>query len=267
MISNAARRAGVLALVASLALAMPAAPVSASGSGTFGDPLAVDTLPTTITRQLAASADAEAWPTCNWGGPGFLFAATVTLAQSTWLAVDTGGSNFDTVLEIRAGNGAEVSGGVPMCNDDAAEAGAPASQLTRSLPAGTYRIAVASYSSVPSGTTVHLQLTITDRQLVSATIDETQLAGYPLMGTVTCHPGTVTVAPAITTTIGRTVLNANTPGGCRADGGSRWMTELPTTARPKSYKVTTTVEVRNTDGFGPILGYATTTVSARVKTR
>jgi hypothetical protein len=267
MIPSPAGRAGVLALVASLALAMPAAPVSASGSGTFEDPLVVDTLPTTITRQLAHPSSTSAGPSCHSSGPGFMFAASVTLGQSTWLAVDTGGSDFDTVLEIRAGNGNQIVTAVPTCVDDTAEAGGQTSQWAGSLAAGSYRIAVSSYTMVPSGTTVHMQLTITDRQLVSATIDEAQLAGYPLAGTVTCHPGTISVAPTITATIDGTALNATTFGGCTADGSTRWFTEGPTAARPRAYKVTTTVEVRNNYVFGPILGYATTTVSARVKTR
>jgi hypothetical protein len=261
------RAAGVVAssVLAMSLLMVPAAPVSAVGSGTVADPYVIGTLPATIELDLGSARSGYGGRSCN-PGVDSLWVATITVPTPTSVTIDTGGSDFDTVLEL----GWTDDDGLPRssCSDDAARSGGLTSHIDWILEANT------SYSVIVSAYTLtgweggHLVLHVSDRQQIAATIS-TPTVGSLIGGTVACYPGAISLG-AVTGSV--TVNGEPTPfnvAGCTASG-MEWSTGTEA-KKGKSYKVVASISVASDSYFrvNGSLSYesATTTVSAKVKTK
>lgn len=259
------RAAGVVAssLLALSLLMVPAAPVSAEGSGTVADPYVIGTLPATIELDLGTARSGYGGLSCNVGVDS-LWVATITVPTPTVVTIDTGGSDFDTVLELRSSD----TGDLPqtICSDDAARSGVPTSHVDRTLKANTtYNVVVSAYSLIgwEGG---HMVLHVSDRQQIAATIS-TPTAGSFISGTVACYPGALTQATGSVTIDGKPT--PVTVGGCTASG-TTWTTTIPA-KKGKSYRVVATFSIASDSRFGangsPSYESATTTLTAKVKAR
>jgi hypothetical protein len=126
-----ARRAALA--LAMIVLAAPAVPVSAAGSGTLADPYVIGTPPATIEVDLGGYIDAPP-PKCGQDDLT-LWLATITVPTPTFVMIDTGGSDFDTVLALTSR--LDDPGSQEICNDDSARSGGLTSQVGLTLLADT----------------------------------------------------------------------------------------------------------------------------------
>jgi hypothetical protein len=246
-------------------LMVPAAPVSAAGSGTLADPYVIGTLPATIEVDLGTARSGYGSLSCNQGVDS-LWVATITVPTPTSVTIDTGGSDFDTVLELSwtDDNGSPRS----TCSDDSARAGGLTSHTDWTLEANTTYYVVVSAYTLTAWEGGHLVLHVSDRQQITATIS-TPTVGSLIGGTVACYPGAISLS-ALTGSV--TINGEPTPfnvAGCTASG-MEWSTGTEA-KKGKSYKVVATISVAS-DSYFRVNGslsfeHATTTVSAKVKTK
>jgi hypothetical protein len=245
-----------LVLLALLGLVVPLAQASAAGLGTQGDPFVITSLPTTITLDTVGPPSGETF-SCGGFSQTFLWATYAPSVTETVVA-DTGGSSFDTVLQLDT-----VPAGFSglQCSDDAADSGGLTSQVVWVLQAGTtYLFRVGDYYNAGG----HAVLTVTNHQAISAAITTNPRPGDFIGGTVTCHPGTHAGLTVTAVVDGKSVPVSGVNSGCRADGQTIWITGLAA-KKGHQYKVSATAAVTNNQ-FAQ-LGSATTTVSARVQAK
>ena len=252
-------RAIGIALSAGVAVATLAATgvAMASGSGAPGDPFVVTSLPLTIERDYTAASDSFSESLNRCFSNATLFEATITVPEPTVLTVDTGGSDFDTVLAVT-----DLSSFQLQCSDDSALAGGEASQVVITLQANkVYTVAVGGYS----GAFGHLELHFSDRQAVSATIDTTRTIQANLTGTIRCIPGILLEPGGYSGTA--LVKGAPTAislvGEICSSAGTRWFTDSTYPLR-KTYRVTASFSVENRV-FPADRAAASATVAARVR--
>lgn len=260
-------RLSCLVVVTTLgALGLSAGPVAAVASATLADPYVIGSTSTTIEADVTALFDYSLQ--CDTGGTD-VFVATLTVPANTFVAIDTGGSNFDTTLAI-VENPTSFGGTTHGCSDDSPASGGTTSQVQWNLAANiTYYVIVGVFSGSGSSGG-HMVLHVSDRQRIAATIT-TPNVGSLIGGTVTCVPGAVNPG-AVTgsVSIDGKPVPFSMSGSCTADGTSAWTTTV-TAKKGKSYRVVTTISVSadsgNLGGFtgNGLTGSATTTLSAKVK--
>ncbi len=110
-------------------------------------------LPVSVSGSTAGRANALSGASCGAGGTGPDFAYQWTAPSAGTYTIDTMGSNFDTVLYVRA---ASCGGAELACNDDTA-GGSQQSQVAVTLAAGqTIVIVVDGYGPASGSYNLHL---------------------------------------------------------------------------------------------------------------
>jgi hypothetical protein len=257
-----ARRAALA--LAMIVLAAPAVPVSAAGSGTLADPYVIGTPPATIEVDLGGYIDAPP-PKCGQDDLT-LWLATITVPTPTFVMIDTGGSDFDTVLALTSR--LDDPGSQEICNDDSARSGGLTSQVGLTLLADTtYYVIVGRAPGSEYDGSGRLVLHVTDRQQIEASIS-TPTVGSLIGGSVACYPGDVSLALTGSATIDGKPVPLNV-GGCSSDGTSRWTTGVAA-KKGKSYRVEVTLSITEASGLFSRNGSAsfdtaTTTLFAKLK--
>ncbi|MBI5488839.1 MAG: hypothetical protein HY905_16015 [Deltaproteobacteria bacterium] len=112
----------------------------------------------TLTGSTCAAADDVAPPTAcaALDGPDVVFALSLTTTK--FVVVDTDGSAFDTVLELRGGDATATCAAAPSlaCNDNRAAGGVSSSMVSALLTPGNYWVFLDGYNGAAGNYTVHV---------------------------------------------------------------------------------------------------------------
>jgi hypothetical protein len=229
---RSAVRVASLGLVGLLVIAVsaPVAANEAPPNDDFDDATAITTLPFSDevdTREATQAADD---PDCFGAGPTVWYA--VTLAEDTFVEVNTFGSDYDTTLSAYVGERGDLE--QIACNDDAA--GTLQSRIRFVAPAGeTTFVMVGAFASGPGGDLVLNALetepfTPLDIHLEVDPIGRVQprTGTAWLTGTVTCSaPAFVDLSAELSQRAGRVIIRGSGFDFFECDGETPFELEIP----------------------------------------